>query len=307
MSTVARQQDEASQRAIAPAVVWVGAGAALVAIVTALFWDFFRTQYAFATSRPEDWGHTLAIPFIAGYFVYLKRESLARETLRTAWIGLIPLLLGVFIYTACVVGPQPLHHHNFRGAGLSITLFGIVLTLGGWRVLGRLLFPLLYLCVFGQVISEVFMEYVTFPLQDLTARGAHLLLNVLQIETERSGNTLYVIQGAERKALNVAEACSGMRMLIAFLALGVAIAYTGLRRSWQRTLLVVLGVPIAIFVNMLRVMTLGILSLYDINFAQGEFHHFIGLVWLIPAFLLFLGVLWILRHMVIEDEGAGAA
>ena len=59
-----------------------------------------------------------------------------------------------------------------------------------------------------------------------------------------------------------------------------------------------MGVPVAVFVNVLRVASLGLLTLYDVEFAAGEFHHFIGLVWLVPAFLLYLMVLWILTNLV---------
>jgi len=96
-------------------------------------------------------------------------------------------------------------------------------------------------------------------------------------------------------------------MLLAFLALGVAIAYTGLKRPWQRVALVLLGVPVAVVVNVFRVVTLGVLSLFDVQMAAGEFHHLVGLVWLVPALAIFLGILWILRRMVIEGETPEAA
>jgi exosortase/archaeosortase family protein len=95
-----------------------------------------------------------------------------------------------------------------------------------------------------------------------------------------------------------------MRMLMAFLALGVAMAYTGLHRPWQRVLLVLMAVPTAIFVNILRVCTLGVLSMVDSGLAAGDFHSFIGLVWLIPAFLIFLGLMWLIRHSVIEPPAS---
>jgi hypothetical protein len=43
------------------------------------------------------------------------------------------------------------------------------------------------------------------------------------------------------------------------------------------------------------------LSMVDANFSTGEFHSMVGLVWLLPAFLLFLGVMWVIRNLV--DEG----
>ena len=118
------------------------------------------------------------------------------------------------------------------------------------------------------------------------------------------GTPLTVYDGDVSYPLNVAEACSGMRMLVAFLALGTAMAYVGLDRTWQRVLLILLGIPVAIFVNVLRVVTLGLLSRYDIDFVSGEFHTFVGMVWLIPAFLVFILLMWIVRKLVVENPSS---
>jgi hypothetical protein len=57
----------------------------------------------------------------------------------------------------------------------------------------------------------------------------------------------------------------------------------------------------------LRVFTLGILSLYDANFAAGDFHSFIGLVWLMPALVFYLGIMWFLRNLFVDSGGAKPA
>jgi len=59
---------------------------------------------------------------------------------------------------------------------------------------------------------------------------------------------------------------------------------------------------VAIGVNVLRVYTLGILSLFDSNFAAGDFHSFVGLVWLVPALLLYLGIMWFLRNLFVDES-----
>jgi exosortase/archaeosortase family protein len=82
-------------------------------------------------------------------------------------------------------------------------------------------------------------------------------------------------------------------------------AALGLTTWWQRTALVLAGIPISLFVNILRVTSLGLLSIIDPNLSAGEFHSMIGLVWLVPAFLLFLGAMWVIRNLII-DEGSGA-
>ncbi len=277
-------------------------GVIITAMVVFVFWDFFESQLRSAIKDQADWGHTVIIPLIAGYFVYLKRRDLLAMPFRTTWVGLIPVVLGVAWYVVCWLGPPTLRHHNLQGAGLTLTLFGLVLLFFGFRPMTLLWFPLLYMCIFGQTVSEKLMLYVTHPMQDLTARGSWVVLNLVGVDTDRTGNILTVWDNGDPKPLNIAEACSGMRMLMAFMALGVAMAFTGLKRFWQQATLVLLGIPTAIFVNVLRVVTLAVLSLFDTNFAAGDFHTFVGLLWLVPAFHMYQGLQWLQRQLVVEEE-----
>ena len=279
-------------------------GVILTAMVLFVFWDFFESQIRFAVKQQADWGHTMIIPVIAGYFIYLKRRELLAVPFRTTWVGLLPVVLGIAWYVVCWLGPPTLRHHNMQGAGLTLTLFGLVLLFFGFNAMTMLWFPLLYMCIFGQTVSAKLMTYVTYPMQDLTAKGSWVALNLIGVDTDRTGNILTVWDDGVARPLNIAEACSGMRMLMAFMALGVAMAYTGLKRFWQQATLVLLGIPTAIFVNILRVVTLALLSMYDTDFAAGDFHTFIGLLWLVPAFMMYLGIQWVLRQLVVEEAVA---
>ena len=284
------------------------AGLVLLAAFVAVFWVFVSTQVKWAFDEPADWGHTLIVPAISGYFVYLRREELLAAPAKACWFGAVLIVLGVGAYVATTFGPSWfVLHHNARGLSIGVTLLGLALLVLGTRMTKLLVFPIAYWVAFGQSVSERLLQLVTERMQDWSAVGAHGLLAVSGVDVERSGNVLTVFVNGAPSQLNVAEACSGMRMLVAFLALGVAIAYTGLPRTWQRVALVVAGIPVAIGVNVLRVYTLGILSLFDANFATGDFHSFIGLVWLVPALLLYLGIMWFLRNLFVEVPSGTAA
>jgi exosortase len=217
------------------------------------------------------------------------------------------LVGGVAWYVLCVIGPKPLLHHNLQAAGVTMALFGAVWTILGTTAMRVLWFPLLYACVFSQTLSERMLSKVTFLLQDLAAVGAYGVLLVLGLDADRSGNTITVISEGVSHPLNVAEACSGMRMVVAFTALGTFLAATQMTGTVQRTLMVLSAVPVAVAVNILRIVTLGILSLADANFASGEFHHFVGLVWMLPGLLLFLGVQWVINNLIVDERGAKGA
>ena len=280
---------------------WLLGGSLLLAVVW-LFWDFLSRQVLFAINQQADWGHTLVIPFIAGYFVWLNREPLLREPFRPAWTGLFLLVIGMTWYSFCALGPVVVRHHNLMGAGVGLSIIGLALLLFGWRSMRWLWFPLLYLILFSQTISDRFLQIVTFRLQDIAAYGSYWGLTLFGYDISKSGNALRIFHNGESIPINIAEACSGMRMVVALLALGVAMAYRGLDRVWQRLILVGFAIPTALLVNILRVMTLGILATYDSDFAAGDFHSMIGMLWLIPAFFIYLGIMWLLRNLMESDD-----
>ena len=276
--------------------------ATVLAIFAFLFWSFLERQLRFAVEYQADWGHTLVIPFIAGWFVWLNREKILAEPLRPSVTGLVLVVFGVAWFSLCSLGPMLFRHHNLMGADVGLTIFGLVLAFCGWRAMKWLWFPVFYLVAFSQTISDRFLEMLTFELQGIATIGAELGLSIIGYDVARTGHTLDIYEDGRIIPINIAEACSGMRMLVAFLALGVAMAYRGLDNFWLRTVLVLAAFPTAIFINVLRVMTLGILATYDSGFAAGDFHSMIGMLWLIPAFFIYLGIMWILKMMLFDDD-----
>jgi len=282
----------------------LAAGTVLVIFVW-LFWSFLERQVRFAIEYQADWGHTLVIPFIAGWFVWLNRERILAAPLKPSVTGLVIVVLGVLWFSMASLGPVMFRHHNIMGMGVGAVIFGLVLTFCGWNAMRWMWFPVVYLVVFSQTISDRFLDLITFQLQGIATVGGEIGLSLIGYDVAREGHTLNLYYNEHIIPINIAEACSGMRMLVAFLALGVAMAYRGLDTWWQRSILVLMAVPTALFVNILRVITLGVLATQDSNFAAGDFHSMIGLLWLVPAFFIYLGIMWVLRHLILDESDQG--
>ena len=104
-------------------------------------------------------------------------------------------------------------------------------------------------------------------------------------------------------ALNVAEACSGMRLLMAFVALGVAMAYLHYRPVWQRLILLISTVPIAIFCNIVRVTITGLIYIAgNPKYAQGLYHDMLGVVMLFLAFSIYGLLAWLMSNLYVEES-----
>jgi hypothetical protein len=272
------------------------AGAAFIA----MFFRWMLKQHEHSSGSLEDWGHAYVMPLLAGYLIWLKREEISKEEIRPFWPALAPFLLGLMCYLFFIVGVA---NHMLQGFAMVLTLEAMALLVTGPKVFRHLFLPIAFL-IFSITLSEQIMIKVTFQLQLIASKGAWLMLNIIGsifgFLVDLEGNTLSV-GGAK---LNVAEACSGMRMVVAFYALAAAVGVLGCRHWWQRIALILMAAPVAIFMNVVRVAVLGLLSLGNVNLAAGEAHMLIGTLLLIPSLALFLSVVWTLNKLVDESPEA---
>ncbi|MCB9853963.1 MAG: exosortase/archaeosortase family protein, partial [Phycisphaerales bacterium] len=93
----------------------------------------------------------------------------------------------------------------------------------------------------------------------------------------------------------------------AFVALGLALAYITPRPTWQRVAMAVFVVPVALMCNILRVIITGCLQMYGHeDLAKGTPHTLLGLIMFAFGFVLYMGLLWVLDHLVVEEQDAAA-
>jgi exosortase len=182
----------------------------------------------------------------------------------------------------------------FQGFSLILSLAGLVLLVVGPALFPVFVFPLAYLG-FAVTISEMIMLRVTWGLKLAASQGAWALLNIVGIDTDLKGNNLEVYHNGVMTPLNVADACSGMRMVVAFIALAAAVGFLSCRRWWQRIAVILLSIPVAVAMNVARVAVLGGATLFNTNLASGGAHTLIGTLLLVPAFFIFMGCVWLLQ------------
>jgi exosortase len=282
-------------------------GAAQIALLlvafVGLYYRWFLFQYQHCRNAPADWGHAYFMPLVSLHLMWVHRDALAKLRPRAFWPGIVPLAFGIVTYVYFTVGVP---NHMLQGWAMLVTLFGLTLLMLGVRYIKYLFIPVAIL-VFGVSVSEMIMIKLTAQLQLIASQGAWVMLNAFGVHADLAGNVLTIFDSTNQPHdLNVAEACSGMRMLVAFLAVGTWVAMWACKQWWQRVALIMLAGPVALLINMTRVVFLGVASLYNPQFAAGDAHTLIGTLWLIPGFLLFMGIVWALNHMV-KDEAAIAA
>ncbi|MEM1422920.1 MAG: exosortase/archaeosortase family protein [Planctomycetota bacterium] len=265
----------------------------------AMFYRWFLTQHSMSIGAVEDWGHAYIVPLVGLFYIWTKRREIVRTPDSVYWPGLAVAVLGVVTYLYFVLA---FPNHMFQGFALVLTVAGLVLLVAGTRVFGVLFFPVAYLAL-GVTISDQIMTLVTWPLKQFAAVGGDILLQMLTLETQRAANVIYVLPSDPDKApvpLNIEEACSGMRMVIAFIALGAAVAFLSCRFWWQRIALLLLTLPVALGMNIVRIAALGVVGLIDPELAGGDSHAIIGMILLFPSLAIFMGCVWLLNKAVVE-------
>lgn len=246
--------------------------------------------------------HGILVPLISLYFAWIKRREL-KNALRTVTSN-----TGTPSHALRSKQPSASKHRTFRGMGLLITIFGLMLYIisfsGAIAVTARmslvivligliifnlgidifniLIFPL-FLLFFMVPVPTSIVSLFSVPLQLFVTKVSTFIIQLLSIPAYREGNILYFVS----TQLEVAEACSGIRSIMAYLMLGTMFAYL-IKRDWtKRCILLVSTIPLAIFVNMVRVTGTGILAhFFGGQVALGFLHEFSGIAIFIFGFVL---------------------
>jgi exosortase len=140
---------------------------------------------------------------------------------------------------------------------------------------------------------------LSLPLQQIATKASCWTLQLLGQPAIAEGNTIML--GDHR--LEVEQACSGLRLFVSILALAFAYLQLVKRRWWEKGLLLISVVPIAIVANAARIVATGLLYEYASTEAAKKFSHdFAGWAMIPFAAALFGAVLWYLRMLVREHE-----
>jgi exosortase len=276
-----------------------------VAVVTASLFLLFRTEIMGMVgtwSEDSSWSHGFLIPLFSLYFLSQRKSDILKAETRPNYLGVAALLLciGAYYYTVKAMGfGYP------RQIMLIPTTMAAILLVGGWRMVVCTWLPVLYL-VFAIPLPAAIYDRLTIPMRNLASQAGGFVLNLVSgLDATVRGTIIEVVYHGKplNPPLDVAEACSGMRLLMAFFALGVAMAYLHYRPWWQRVVLLVSTVPIAIGCNVVRVTVTGLIYvLGDPQYAQGFYHDMLGLAMLPLAFGLYGLLAWFMGSLFVEDE-----
>lgn len=262
------------------------------------YWSSFR-EIETVWSRTPDYSHGYLVAPIAAYILWVRRDKLRSIPIAPSALGFG--LLGVSFLMRWIGSQYYIEY--LEQFSFLVWLGGIVWLLGGAKLLLWAL-PGIAFLIFMIPIPYRYEVGMASQLQWAATKGSCWLLQSLGQPAFATGN---VINLGEHK-LEVVQACSGLRMMMGFVALCTAYALLAARPMWEKILIVLLSVPISIACNILRIVTTGILYQYaSVEWAHRFTHDAAGWAMMPVALLFLVFALWYIDHLFVEAEVAESA
>lgn len=231
----------------------------------------------------QNYSHGFLVPIVSAYAFVSMRERLKAEPPDPRPVpGLIFMLVAALLLFAGQLSAELF----LTRISLVLSIFALIVYFAGWRRCRMSLFPV-GLLLLAIPLPEIIFNRIAFPLQLIASDLATRMIRWFGVPALREGN---VIELARMK-LQVIEACSGIRSLIALTTLSAIFVYFTESGPWRRIILFLLVVPIAVLSNALRVAGTGILAHYrGTAAAEGFLHGFAGWSVFLVEVVLLLGI-----------------
>ena len=277
-------------------LAWVIAIGGFVLLYQPLYW-----WAAHEIWQTEDHGHGAIILAVLVWLFWTLRHAIdqapARPLPALGWplfvAGLFFDLVGrVFGISILEFGSQPL------------VVAGVLLLLRGIPAIRIAWFPLLYF-VFMIPLPGILVDAITGSLKGLIANIVESLLYLVGYPIARSG----VILSIGPYQLQVADACSGLHSMFSLSALGTLFMYMmGRKSTLHMGIMLAAILPIAFVANIIRVMTLVLVTFYFGDEAgQGFLHGTAGMLLMLIALVAFFLLDTLLDKILPRRPAAKAA
>lgn len=240
-------------------------------------------------STDGNYSHGFFVPIIIGYIIWTKRKELMTISVVSFW----PALLLVFLSGLLLIAGQLAVHGFSRNFSIVLMMFSLTLFILGKAWTRKLMIPLAFL-IFMIPLPELFTRKVMGPLQLFSSYISVEILSFMNYTVLREGNIIQL----PNCTLSVAEACSGLRSLVALTFLAAIAGYFVLKSNRKRLILFLCAFPIAIILNWARITgTVLLANHWGVEAALGFFHNFSGLIIFGVATILISSIMLFLKRI----------
>jgi exosortase len=245
------------------------------------------------------------VPFLAVYILWSRREQIAGIEIKPSLWG-IPAFIGAqavrFFGLFFMFG-------SAERLSIVLSIAALVLLLFGWEFFRKVSSVMLFLFLMLPWPNKV-QGAIALPLQQWSTSSAVFCLETMGYEIVREGNVIHI----GNASVAVAEACNGLRMITAFFVISGLIVLLVKRPWWEKLVVFVSSLPIALFCNTVRLAVTAIaFTALEGEYWEKMFHDFGGYAMMPLALAMVVGELWFLAKLttapkeekVVLIKGAG--
>jgi exosortase C (VPDSG-CTERM-specific) len=244
------------------------------------------------------YSHTLLIPVISSYLIWVRRKEWPAFGRGSLGMAMLPVMFGAGLLVAYFVqiqqGWQPPTNDYLCLIMLAFLflLAGGAILLLGQRFILAILFPVLFL-IFMVPFPVALENGIERFFQYWSADAVQLFYRMTDTTFLRDGQ-VFQLPGI---TIQVAQECSGVRSSLVLFMTSLLAGYLFLRSPWKRGLFALIVIPLGIFRNAFRILTISLLCIHvDPNYIHSPIHHRGGPIFFALSLIPFMLLLYLLRR-----------
>ncbi len=278
-----------------PAVLVTG-----LALIAILSWAYTEQISSLLRTwwRDPNYGHGFFVPVFAIVLLWFRREMIQPPPKRGSWLGLAVLAIWALMRWSSIY----LNYPAIDRLSLVVCATGFTMLLGGWQALHWAWQSIVFL-FFMLPLPAFCDEMLSQPLRSVATQVSVWVIQIF-VPATSSGSEIKL--GNLGTSIEVADACSGLRMLMLFFAISVGAAMLLRREPWEKAFIIISAVPIAIIANVIRVTSTGLFYQFEMGqTANDYFHNGAGLAMMPIALLLLWAELTVMSKLFIDASMEG--
>jgi exosortase len=240
----------------------------LLTLAAATFWAFWPTlSFCFGKWIDDpQYSHGFLVPLFSLYILHQRKSELAPAWIARGWPLFGGAVLALMIAVRGLAGG--LLFHQLDAAALLISLAAMALALGGPKLL-KVTAPAIAFLIFMVPLPYELERNVGGPLRIAATNLSTFMLQTLGLPAISEGNVILI----DEVKLGVVEACSGLKMLVTFAAFSAGAALLARRSGFEKIMILLGVVPIALLANVARIVATGVALTFITHKPTTDFLH----------------------------------
>ena len=223
------------------------------------------------------YSHGYLVPFVSAFLIWKVRRCFHDIAYSPSRLGIILFSIGVFVQVVSAFTRV----HFTSAISFIIVLVGIIFYLFGKDIGRKLLFPVLFLVTMAPMPLSA-IAGLTLKLKLFATECSMHIIDLIGIPAIQDGSRIIFANCT----ILVADACSGLRSLIALISFGALFAFMFGVSNYMKPILFMSSIPAALVANIVRIVSVSLVANRWGTEGAESIHGITGILIFLVAFTL---------------------